>query len=89
MPNPARPEAEGQRTLGTAPAVFPRPRLEWTMGKTTVQNCKQRSDSCYRQPLVEASGLGLEAGGELEAGRELFLTVAAVPTAILATEESL
>lgn len=27
--------------------------------------------------------MGLEAGGELEAGRELFLTVAAVPTAIL------
>lgn len=44
LPNSARPGAEGWRTLGTAPSVFPRPRLEWTMGKTTVQNCKRRSE---------------------------------------------
>lgn len=45
--------------------------------------------SCYRQWLAGTSGSGLEAGGELEAGGQLLVTVAAVPTAILATEEPL
>jgi hypothetical protein len=60
LPNSAGSRAEGQ-TLGTAPAVFPRPRLEWTMGKTTVQNCKQRWE--WLLPPTAGGGLSLGTRG--------------------------
>lgn len=41
LSNSAGPVAEERRTLGTVPAVFHRPRLAWSMGNTTVQNCKR------------------------------------------------
>lgn len=47
------------------------------MGTPLCKTVNVTESSCYRQPLVGASAWGLEAGGEL------LLTVAAVPTAIL------
>lgn len=67
----------GQEHWGQLQLCSPCHALSGQWGGPLCKTVNSTRSSCYRQPPLGASGSGLEAGGEL------FITVAAVPTAIL------
>ena len=73
----------GRGHWGQLRLCLPGHNLSGQWGRPLCKTVNSVRSSCYRQPPRGAPGWGLEAGGELEAGGKLFLTVAAVSTAVL------